>query len=82
MIEQLRSLGLPMRSWSYPHEIDVRDEDGLPTGETQTVRSFYGWTTDQAKADAARDLGATVRGYQSRDVRFNGWEVSCRVVEP
>lgn len=35
-----------------------------------------GWTTDRAKGDAARDLGATVNWYQSRDPRFSGYEVS------
>jgi hypothetical protein len=40
-----------------------------------------GWTTDEGKANAARELGATLREYRSADPTCTGWEVSC-VMEP
>jgi hypothetical protein len=65
-----------------PFDFDVRDGDG-PTGETITVRPYVGWTTDEAKATAAGEAGATVREYRSKDPQFSGWEVSVRErVEP
>jgi hypothetical protein len=46
---------------------------------TQTLH--VGWTIDSAKADAARELGATVTPVGSRDPAFTGWEVSVNEVE-
>ena len=70
MIEQLREIGLPMGTRYAPRTVD----------ET-TTRTFVGWTSDEAKATRAQELGATIRPYVSSDARFNGWEVSCSVVE-
>jgi phosphoglycerate dehydrogenase-like enzyme len=67
-----------MASCYAPSDFDVRDDHGVPTGETITVRPYVGWTTDEAKANAAREAGATIREYRSKDPQFSGWEVSVR----
>lgn len=76
LVEQLREAGLPMGSWYRPHKQAVFDENSEDTGETITARRFVGWTTDQAKADAATELGATVTAYHSLDPTCSGWDVT------
>jgi hypothetical protein len=80
LLTDLRSLGLAMGSWYAPCEEAVRDDEGNTTDETITTQRFIGWTTDQTKAMAAQDLGAMLRPYTSSDQRFNGWDVSARIV--
>ena len=80
LVEQLRGIGLAMGSWYSPFEQAVRDEEGHETGETISVRQFVGWTTDQAKATAAEEAGATLREYRSADSDCSGWEVVVREV--
>ena len=57
MIDQLRALGLPMGS-HYAPVTEMDAETDAETGGARTTRRVVGWTTDAAKADAARDLGA------------------------
>ena len=77
LVEQLRATGLTMGG-SYPARPWVDPENEEITG---TQKLHIGWTTDQAKADAARDLGATVTSVRAHDPRFSGWEVSVNVIE-
>ena len=60
---------------SYPaQEFHAEDE---ATGEdvTRLSRRWFGWTGDEAKAEAARELGATVTTYRASDPRYSGWEI-------
>jgi hypothetical protein len=75
LVEQLRALGLSMGS-VYP------TFDGVSDGEPVRSRRYRGWTTDESKATAARELGATAVRYESADPRFSGWEVNVVQVEP
>lgn len=79
MIDQLRELGLSMASHYAPVTAEVEDEE---TGERVlvTAQRFIAWTTDEAKATAAQELGAQIRTYRSNDPRFSGWEVNASVV--
>jgi hypothetical protein len=52
------------------------------TKEDHVAQLHMGYTTDEAKVEKARDLGATVTSCASRDPRFSGWEVSVRVIDP
>jgi len=78
MLEELRALGLPMGSWYEPVET-VRQLEPDTEPEEVTLQTFVGWTTDQAKAEAAHELGAEIRPYRSSEPRFSGWEVVARV---
>lgn len=75
-IEQLQALGLRMGGAYAP--LTVTDDQGVTT----TTRLRAGWTTDEATAEAAKELGAILQPYQSLsgDPRFNGWDVSIREV--
>jgi len=74
MIEEVRALGLKMGSWYAPHTTKSDD------GSSRTVQRFYGWTTDREKAEAARELGAHVTNYYSRDPEFCGFDIEVREV--
>lgn len=75
LLERLRNeVGLPMLG-RYPARPFTREgEDGEL--EQAWSQLHVGWTTDQAKADAAREAGATVSAYRASDPAYNGWEVS------
>jgi len=75
-LDQLRKTGLPMVSRYAP--MPYTDPE---TERTGTVTRYYSRTTDEAKADAARELDATVSEYRSAHPKFSGWEVLLRVVE-
>jgi hypothetical protein len=77
IVEQLRARGLSMGT-VYPSFTSAPDEE---TGEVATTRRYRGWTTDETKATAARDLGASAVRYESTDPRFSGWEINAVVVE-
>ncbi len=74
LLAQLRKDGIAMRGSYPPMEITEKDENDEPV--TVIRQRWIGWTADEAKAEAAREAGATVVTYTSRDPRFNGWEVS------
>ena len=80
LLQQLRDLGLPMGSWYPAHDFTTTNE----AGEEVTVRRrrYIGWTTDDAKAQAAADLGAVVIPYRSELQEFCGHEVTVTEVEP
>jgi len=78
LLEQLRANGLRMGGSYPPQAVETRDEEGELV--TLTHRRWYGWTTDKAKADAARDAGATVTAVSSPDPRCSGWEVAVTEV--
>ena len=78
LLAQLRALGLPMVSAYRPMTFTTADESGEE--QTVTSRLVLSWTTDSEKADAARELGATVTSYRAADPAFSGWEVSVREV--
>jgi hypothetical protein len=80
LVEQLLDLGRAMTSRYAALEKAALDEQGQPTGETITVQTFIGWTTDEAKAEAARDAGATLRPYKSFSPECSGWDVSVTEV--
>jgi len=50
------------------------------TNEDHTSTLHIGWTTDERKANAARDLGATITRYMAHDPAASGWEISVRVI--
>ena len=74
LLDQLHEIGLPMRGRYAPHTFTTLDENNEPV--PQVGQRYVGWTTDQAKADAAREAGATVTSYRASDPMFSGWEVS------
>lgn len=78
LLRQLRGMGLAMGGSYPPHEFVTDDE----TGEQVTTarQRWFGWTTDEAKANAAREAGAVVTTYRSTDDRYSGWEVSVTEV--
>lgn len=75
LLEQLRDeVGLRMGGRYPAQTFRTKDEDGEPV---EIVRQLHvGWTTDEAKADRARELGATVTTFRAHDPEFSGWEVS------
>ncbi len=73
LLERLRACGLKMGGAWSPVTATHRNEDGEE--ETFTSQRFVGWTTDEAKADAARDLGATVTTATSMASGDTGWEI-------
>jgi len=76
IVDDLRGVGLTMGG-RYPASSFTDPE----TNEDMTSTLCIGWTTDPAKADAARELGATVTRYTSLyDGGASGWEVSVRVI--
>ncbi len=75
LLDDLRACGLPMGARYAPAPFT----DPL-TEATGTAQRFISWTTDESK-DASREAGATVIEYLSTDPRFNGWEVTARIVE-
>ena len=76
IVDDLRGVGLTMGG-RYP----ATSFTDPVTNEDMTSTLCVGWTTDQAKADAARELGATVTRYTSTyDASASGWEVSVRVI--
>lgn len=79
VLDDLRKIGLPMVSAYPPMSFTTTDEDGEET--TVTSRLVLSWTTDSRKADAARDLGATVTSYRAADPAYSGWEVSTALSE-
>lgn len=74
LVDDLRAIGLPMNSWYSPFTRVNRD-----THEEETVQYFVQFTHDEAKAERAHELGATIRPYRSRDQQFSGWEVVAGV---
>jgi hypothetical protein len=73
LVEQLRAIGLGMGA-VYPPHTSVPDEQG----QTRTTRRYVCWTTDEAKAHEAQELGATLVPYQSlvEHPAYSGWEVT------
>lgn len=55
---------------------------GLPMGARFANGYRVGWTTDDAKADATREMGARVTPYSSSDSRFSGWEINAHEDTP
>ena len=79
MLAQLRNeVGLPMRGRYPAQSFTTTNEDGEEV--TVTRQLHVGWTTDETKADAAREAGATVTAYRAHDPAFSGWEVSVHEV--
>ncbi len=74
LLAQLHEIGLAMGGRYAPVEVTTEDEDGESV--TVVYQRHVGWTTDQAKADAAQAAGARCSRYISDDPRFSGWEVS------
>lgn len=75
LLTHLREVvGLPMGSWYAP--MTTTDDE---TGETTTTQRFVGWTTDPAKAEAAREAGAHVEPYRSFSDGYSGWDITARV---
>jgi hypothetical protein len=74
LVEQLRALGLSMGTVYPPHTSPPDDE-----GQTRTTQRYVCWTTDEAKANAAKDLGASLVPYKSfsGDSSCDGWEVNA-----
>jgi hypothetical protein len=66
LVEKLRELGLALGTRYAPLEQVVLDDEGRPT--------------DEAKAIAVGEAGATVYQYRSSDPSYSGWEVSVREV--
>jgi hypothetical protein len=48
---------------------------GLPVTSRYASGHHVAWTTDEAKASKASELGAIVVDYRSSDPKFSGWEV-------
>lgn len=72
-----RDVGLPMRG-AYPARLVVVGEhDGDQIHRIQ--QTYIGFTNEQALADRARELGATVTHYPGSEPRFEGWEISVNV---
>ena len=76
LLDALHGLGLKMggryarRSFTDPE-----------TGEDKWATLYVGWTTDEAKAEAARELGVTsITHYTAHDPAYSGWEIALRVV--
>lgn len=80
MLAELRKLGLAMGGSYPPHDFTTEDESGEEV--TVTRQLHIGYTTDEAKADAARELGATVTRCPAGDPKYSGWEVSTYEVKP
>ncbi len=79
VLEQLRAeVGLPMRGRYRAQTFTTEDENGEPV--TVTRQLHIGWTTDEAKANRARELGATVTSYRAHDPACSGWEISVHEV--
>lgn len=74
LLTVLHELGLPMRGRYAPQLVTARDAEGEEV--SYEMQQHVGWTTDQAKADAAREAGATVTEYRAHDPALSGWEVS------
>lgn len=79
ILEQLRTeVGLAMGGRYRAQSFKTTDEDG---GAVTVARKLHvGWTTDEGKANRARELGATVTAYRAHDPAFSGWEVSVNEV--
>jgi hypothetical protein len=77
LLTELRGIGLPMGG-RYPATSFTDPE----TNEDHTTQLHIGWTTDEAKANMARALGATVTAHSAGEPGFSGWEVSVRVIDP
>lgn len=78
LLGQLRALGLPMQGAYPPYESQVGSQ---ADEQVPAMRQRYiGWTTDEAKATAAKDAGAVVTHVPASDARYNGWEVTLTVV--
>ena len=73
LVEQLRAHGLSMGT-VYPLHVSPPDDEG----RTTTTRRYVCWTTDEAKASAAKKLGASLVPYKSfvGDSSCDGWEVN------
>lgn len=71
-------IGLPMRG-SYPPFEGAEIREG---GEQVTVtrQRWIGWTTDEAKAEAARQAGAVVTYYRASEPAYCGWETTLTEV--
>ena len=78
LLDELRQAGLSMLGAFPPREFETTDETGDPVTVVQQLR--IGWTTDETKANAARDLGATVTFCRGSEPQWDGWEVSIREV--
>lgn len=74
-MDELRAAGLAMGGRYAPRTFVDPETD-----EERTSTLYIGWTTDRGKADAARELGATVLAYQAHDPACSGWEVSVSVI--
>lgn len=75
LLDTLRNeVGLPMRGRYPSRPFHRQDENGEDVA--CVLQLHIGWTTDQAKADKAREAGATVTAYRASGLTCNGWEVS------
>ena len=78
LLAQLRSFGLTMGG-AYPaNEFHAENEAGEDV--TRHSQRWFGWTTDEAKAERAREAGATVTTYRASDPRYSGWEIAVTEV--
>ena len=79
VLEQLRTeVGLAMCGRYRARPFTTTGDDGEPV--TVTRQLHVGWTTNEVKANHARELGATVTAYRSHNPAFSGWEVSVNEV--
>lgn len=79
LLETLREeIGLPMRGSYPPYPSEIPGEGGEVVPCLR--QRFIGWTTDAAKAGAARDAGATVTPYRASEAEYDGWEITLTEV--
>jgi hypothetical protein len=74
LLNELRGFGLAMGTRYEPTSFTDPE-----TNEDHLSQLHVGYTTDQAKADKARDKGATVT---SCGGSFPSWEITVRVIDP
>lgn len=77
LLGELRGIGLTMVS-RYPRTSFTDPE----TKEDHVSQLHLGWTTDQEKANKAREMGAIVTSCKPDEPGFSGWEISVRVIDP
>jgi hypothetical protein len=76
LLSDLRGAGLAMGTRYAPTAFTDPD-----TKEDHVSQLHVGYTTDEAKAEKAREAGATVTSCRATDRRFSGWGVTVRVID-
>lgn len=77
LLAELRGAGLSMAGRYQP--VPYTDPE---TEEDHVSQLHVGYTADEAKAEKARDIGATVTSCRARDPHLSGWEITVRVIDP